>query len=434
MSELDDFEAKVRQQIKLLSAPDAKTRRKAAAWLGEAGDPNAITRLKQVYEEDPDRKVREAAAYSLGMFRALQIGMAGKDSERVYELLENIALRGKMGGRVPIPVGFFKRLLVALLVSLVILAAFNFIIWPQYEDEINGFLGLSDSAVALGNPSATGRDALVAEVEAFAAAIREDAITLQTQYTSVQTGAELDCAIAFNNPISYDTGSMGENDDLAAIAILLNGQILNLVTAKAPYNQACANPESAPAPDQLVGPQSTLSNLLAEVTTIEADLAAAASGEAPASEVDSDVPETTPDAAEPEAEPTTAVDEVGVVPLFAILDEVRSARGAVTLLAAFWEGASDNLAASGCNEPTPTIPENYVVPPNVRITADLQLAVDLINSGLAFTRQGWDLKQSACASGDLLNNRESGLMLATNAGISFDSAETKLNQVLEAGR
>jgi hypothetical protein len=42
------------------------------------------------------------------------------------------------------------------------------------------------------------------------------------------------------------------------------------------------------------------------------------------------------------------------------------------------------------------------------------------------------LKQQACAAGDLLNNRENGLMLVTNAQISFDSAETKLNQVLEA--
>ena len=46
MSELDAFEANVRNYIKLLSSPDAKVRRKAAAWLGEAGDPNAITRLK----------------------------------------------------------------------------------------------------------------------------------------------------------------------------------------------------------------------------------------------------------------------------------------------------------------------------------------------------------------------------------------------------
>jgi hypothetical protein len=119
--------------------------------------------------------------------------------------------------------------------------------------------------------------------------------------------------------------------------------------------------------------------------------------------------------------------------LFTIIDEARSTRGSVTLLQTFWEGASASPDAAGCNEPIPEIPDDYVVPPNVRITADLQLAIDLVNSGLAFTRQGWSLKQQACTAGDLLNNRENGLMLVTNAQISFDSAETKLNQVLEAG-
>src|SRR5690606_17805994 len=128
------FESNVRQNIKLLSSPDAKVRRKAAAWLGEAGEPSAITRLKQVYETDPDASVRQAAAYSLGMFKMLEQQMDGPNSERVYELLEDVQMRGKMGQRARIRTGCLMRLLVALLVSLAIILAFNFVIWPQYEE------------------------------------------------------------------------------------------------------------------------------------------------------------------------------------------------------------------------------------------------------------------------------------------------------------
>jgi HEAT repeat protein len=52
MPDLDAFEAEVKGKIKQLSSKDAATRRKAAAWLGEAGDPTAITSLAQVYKND----------------------------------------------------------------------------------------------------------------------------------------------------------------------------------------------------------------------------------------------------------------------------------------------------------------------------------------------------------------------------------------------
>ena len=78
---LEAFEENVRDNIKMLSAKDAKTRMKAAAWLGEAGDPTAITMLKQVYKDDPDPKVRDTAKYSLGMFRKLEEAL--KAAERM---------------------------------------------------------------------------------------------------------------------------------------------------------------------------------------------------------------------------------------------------------------------------------------------------------------------------------------------------------------
>src|SRR4051812_10181241 len=92
---LEAFEEHVRDNIKMLSSKDPKTRMKAAAWLGEAGDPTAITMLKQVYKDDPDSKVRDTAQYSLGMFRKLEESLK-TDEDRVQKLLEDVAVRGKI--------------------------------------------------------------------------------------------------------------------------------------------------------------------------------------------------------------------------------------------------------------------------------------------------------------------------------------------------
>lgn len=129
------FEASVNKHIKLLSAPDAATRRRAAAWLGEAGDPKAITRLKQVYEDDDDAGVRAAAGYSLSMFRALERALADdKRQAKALKLFEDIVHKNKMGRRTRVPRGCLRQLAVALVTSLVILLAFNFVAWPLLLD------------------------------------------------------------------------------------------------------------------------------------------------------------------------------------------------------------------------------------------------------------------------------------------------------------
>jgi hypothetical protein len=270
MSELDAFEVKVRQNIKLLSSPDAKARRKAAAWLGEAGEPSAITRLKQVYEEDPDASVRQAAAYSLGMFKVLEREMNGPDGDRVMDILEDVQLRGKMGHRAPVRTGCLMRLIVALLVSLVIILAFNFVIWPQYQDQIRDTLGVE--APARGGDSDDRDVAAPATAETalgtLLANIRADATLLQNQYTNP---SELNCDAVFANPTPYTTTDTA----LADLATRLNGQIVQLVTAKAPYIQACASSSPALTAEQAAGPQAALEAILTELTSIETDLSAA---------------------------------------------------------------------------------------------------------------------------------------------------------------
>lgn len=267
MSELDAFEAKVRQNIKLLSSSDPKERRKAAAWLGEAGEPSAITRLKQVYEEDTDASVRQAAGYALGMFKMLEQKMNGPDSERVLDMLEDVQLRGKMGHRTRFSTGCLTRLLVALVVSLAIILAFNFAIWPQYEEQIRDVLGVEAPVTAAADETDTAA-APASDAEALAAlvaALRADATLLQTQYANPEA---LDCAAAFSNPTPYTAA----DEALADVATRLNGQVVQLITAKAPYNQACTDGSAALTAAQVAGPQAALEIMLTELAAIETDL------------------------------------------------------------------------------------------------------------------------------------------------------------------
>jgi hypothetical protein len=320
--------------------------------------------------------------------------------------------------------------MVGLLVSLLIFLAFIFLIWPQFESEINAALGLQTVADAgTGSQTALSREAVIVGIETLLGEIKNDATTLQAQYTAVLTGGPLDCATAFSNLVVYDINQATGHDDLLAIATGLNGQVLSLVTAKASYNQACPDNAASVTADQLTGPQATLADLQTALAVIETELAVA-KGEQVAPTPTAEI------APGPTAELQGEVGDPGshLTPLFTILDESRSSRGMVTALVSFWEGVSNNPVASGCNEPIPTVPESYVLPEVDAQTADLKLAVDLINNGLIFARQGWNLVGTACASGDLLNNRENGLLLANNAQIAFNTADSALNRVRESLR
>lgn len=130
-TEIEAFVADVQEHIKELRRGDVATRRKAAVWLGEAGEPSAISALRDAYLGDDDPQVRDAAAYSLGMFRALQRGLEGENSDAIFERLEEIAVTRNFGRRLRFSVRAMSRVLVGLLTSLVILLVFTLVLWPS---------------------------------------------------------------------------------------------------------------------------------------------------------------------------------------------------------------------------------------------------------------------------------------------------------------
>ena len=411
MSELDIFEARVRDNIKMLASPDAKTRRQAAVWLGEAGDPSAITRLRQIYEEDPDSKVRAAAAYSLGMFRALEEGLAGPQQEAIVEQLEDIALKGKFGRRSSLPRGLLAKLVLGLFVSLIILLAFNFVIWPQIRDEVGG------SGPAAATSAEPTSPPPVTDLDGYLALVRDDVEALRAQYVRVIGGDTVDCAVSFNRPAPFAASSAAEN---TAIADDVNRIRAEFDSALAAYESACRveNPVTLTAAD-VAAP---LATLVAASASLSADLAAL-NGEAPIVEP--------PPAEEPTPEPAGADLRPVVVALLGIMDEMEAPRGPTALLNTYWVDIRDTGSTAGCSSPVPTIPADYILSSELAGQNEtLKLVVDVVNTGLGLTRQGWEQFTAACASGRPLDSVEVGLSGARSAIGSFTLAREQLAALL----
>ncbi len=422
MSDLDAFEAKVRKNIKQLSSQDAKLRRESAAWLGEAGDPSAITRLRQLYEEDPDAGVRRAAAYSLGMFRALEAGLNSPEQEEVVQRLEDIALKNKFGSRSRIRGGGLGKLMLGLLVSLAILLLFNFLIWPQFGGQIAGMLG---GAAAVNVPPA-----LVARLEAA----QTDAQTLRAQYLSVLGGGNVDCTTTFQQPAAY---TLGEATEFTDEVQTLNSAIADLETARGPFDQACSAEAVALTAAEISTPLGTALGKLGEVETALGLGQAAAPANTPAPTVAPDSVATDEAVVVPaeqatEEAPTPVPDmRPTVVALLDMIDEMQTPRGPTALLNRYWEDIRDTGSTDGCSQPFPAVPENYVIPAELAgFSADLDLAVELVNTGLALTRQGWDQFIAACSSANPRESVDSGLQSARNATGSLNLAREQLNPLV----
>lgn len=266
MADLDQFDEQIFSYIKDLSAPDARTRRQAAIWLGEAGAPVAITKLRQLYlDEDEDPRVRSAAAYSLGMMRALEQALANPETEEQAMKGIQAVAEGKLGRRVPVPVRTVRYILFGMVISLLILLAFSFLIWPAIYDPT------AEDAPA---PQDVEAGDVRAEAVDLLRLLRADAAALQAQYQAVLGGGAVDCTAFFANPAPLLIADEAD-PALAAIAADLNMLQADLEAARAPYRAACGSDAAAPTTAE-VGPAlgSIANTITPGLDAVEAALAA----------------------------------------------------------------------------------------------------------------------------------------------------------------
>lgn len=415
--------------IDQLNSPDPAKRREAAYFLGEAAAADAVTALVDVYHHDDDRSVRQAAAYALGMFRAVEKDLKAGKQERVVSLLRQVEEEGKLGKRAPRRKWAFWFF--ALLVSLLILAALNLIL----PGLIGQDAGDSPAPVEVADVPAGSADraAALAEIRARFDQVRADTENLQRQFQAVLGGDALDCTAYFNNVGPYALNSaLGGQPDLAALTSQLNDVVTGLSSAKARYDDACFNDNPLPAQD--VGPVfALLVPAVQALPTLEAALQAA---EQPPTAIPVEptatlAPTEAPTSVVPPTEPVALADPLRHLPgLYSIIDNMTGSRGANTLLAQYWTDALSAGVTDGCNAAMPAIPADYVLPPeDAQAEPRLDEAVTLLNTGLNAVRDGWSDFAVACSARSLTQRAEAGLAAAQVANAAFQSAAAMLDLI-----
>lgn len=451
------LESRVQRALRDLASSSAAKRRDAAYFLGEAAHGDAIPTLISLYQTDKSPEVRKAAAYALGMFRAVEVGLRKKEEAKVTALLSQVEVAGKLGKRAPTA----KRLRTAggLVLSLGIL-----IVLFLFQGTIAGAL--------LGGK--TERSALLNGARAVFVTVSSDTRNLQTVFLNVISNQALDCAAFFNSPERYrytlDQRDASANPDIAAVTRQINAVGTSLTSALVPYSTACnGNPADFGSAQAGEAYRTLLVPVVPQLTELELELTTLAGAEPPKA-LFSVMPTTDPasippatalsvEVSPPTATPTTAgasdipvtvaVSEPPTVApeptlnvqrhlpdLYRIIDDVNGARGAATLLVQYWQDVNATGTTAGCDiSVPPPVPSNDVFIEEMEYaqSENLRQAVALINSGLAALRDGWVSFRFSCNSRTLEQDLSRNLATANTAQSAFLTANVFLDQVRSGG-
>jgi hypothetical protein len=449
-SQPNAFEAKIEQMIAQLRSKNAGKRREAAEFLGEAAAADAVPALVKVYQKDKNARVRAAAAYSLGMYKAIDKALKAGDEDEVVDLLKQIEEDGVLGKRAPI--GRTVKIMIGLLVSLIILGGLYL-----YRGDLKGRLVGSTNSHAV----------LVADVQHAFDLIQSDTRNLQTELLNVIQNQPLGCIAYFNDSVSYnlDPADRYSFPDIASIVADLNTAQSSFTSAKARYDDACKNNRAGFDSTEANQTFQMLLPALQSLDKIDAEITAAAAAEptpTPAPPTEVPQPTTVPATAAPGATavPGATVPAGGTTPniplqtlaptvaisdqakadikaqrpaLFNIVDDVTSTRGASTLLVQYWQDVQKAGSTQGCASPAPDIPNPvFIAEADLQVSQDLRDAVQLINSGLSALHTDWTNFQFACNSNNLPQQVAKELPNAQVAASSFAAAAIKLQEVQDS--
>lgn len=445
------FEALVDQKMRLLLTrkADANQRRDAALWLGESGAPKAITALRKIHRGEKDKRIRDAAEYALGMFKALDLAIEREPGEQVtealqrdenkaiYEMLLNIALKGDMGRRKRIPTSALIRIQMFLVALLIVLGVLNALVLMS-DSDTPGTTQLR--ALGQANTGSPALDAL-ADLRIVLGDVRADAQTLQRQLNAINAGETPDCAVTFINRPLYRVSPSVQTDypNIGILANRLGATSNNVATALTAFTEACVSGQPL-ATDYVSETLATLQTIIDEDLPSIAEAISAAEAAVPP--VTTDTPDTeeiiveteapTPEP-EPTPEPTTSIDRatlnLHLRELYAIINTATEGRGALTLLGQYWADAARAGTTDACRLTAPNIPQPYAVPEEVmQLVPQLRTVSEEINDiGLTLLRQGWTLFTTSCTNGTLSQNAATGQIIVQNVTDAFNSARQTLD-------
>ncbi len=446
------FADEIQANIELLSSKSAADRRQAAYFLGEAAAADAVPDLIELYQKDKDASVRAAAAYSLGMFKAIDRALADGGEQQVTQLLHQIEDDGELGSRAH--TGRSIKIFVGLLLSLAVILVVYFGFQAKIKARLFG--------------STHTRAAVVTDLRHSFDMVNNDTRTLQGELINVISNQPLGCVAFFNNAPSYHADPVDAEvfPDLAALGSRLSDIQTSLAEAKARYDAACNNGAAfgvteardtftmlTPALQNLVPLQADLAQAEASVPangTNGGAVPVTAPTNVPAAPTNAPAAADTPSAPTPvgslqpgvELQPTTPpvvgsnVDpKTQLAALYNLVDDVTAPRGASTLLLQYWTDVKNSGSTTGCDIGSfPPVPNTIFIPEEyLQGSTNLRNAVQLINNGLAALRDGWKNFQTSCSQRSLTTDAPAGLANASVVANSFEAAKTLLDRVQSGG-
>lgn len=427
---LERFQVNVKQAMRVVSNENGSVnnRIKAARWLGESGEPTAITALRQAYLNSPDKKIKKVAAESLGKFRALQESLDDPDQVAdVGQLLQDIIFKGQVGSTSG-AVRTVRRLQGLLVITFVLLmgvgvmASAGLLKDPNTLPTVVPTLSPQPTALPTIPPIdflgdlLTMHDNLVFDAELLAERFQ----------LSIQ-GRDLGCDVTefraldeYAPPEGFIPNSfpyVGEFIDK------LNTAQAELAVFRAIYDNACEtitpiSPEEADIQWGLLIPLQAQLNTEFVVLLENPDFIP---GETVATPTPRPSPTPFPT---PTIEPSLINDIIRNVEFN--IDDMNLERGKNTLLIQFWADLEVAGTTDACRDEIPLLPADYGITEEERLDFPIDLinAIESYNLGMALSRESWLLFEAACASES--PSIQPGKSKAELAQTSFSGATTSL--------
>jgi len=447
---IEKHNEKVDRSIAALRSRKAPTdvRVEAALWLGESGEPRAITTLRRAYQKDKDKAVQRAAKEALGQFKALQIAMESDDEDDqqlVNDLLEGVILDGKRGKRLGVRPGTLWAIQGVLLIVGMALLGAGLLLGGSGGGTVDppAVAAGSDNGDAPAAPTLDPNDllAIYAQLNQQHQSLTADATLLSTQVREITQGFGQDCdleAFIQTQPYSLPAGfDNTTNVEIATAVAQFNAIQSDFSTIANDLRQSC-NTQIPLSSEQA----------LAHLDSIIADQRELVALPELWADVDlSSVPTPTPEpSATPEPTAThTPIPTVDPAALreqitaldFIIDDMITGVRSKNALILQYWRDVQSAGSTLACNDTAPSIPADFVLPNNPALEnapPQLATAVQQVNLGLQLSRQSWDLFFSSCNSEALGANATTGLSAAEAAQTSFEQARNSLDQIRSLAR
>lgn len=434
---VEAYKAKTQENMQIIVKPkqfDKDKRLEALRWLGEAGNPDAIPALLKVYYKDKTPGMKEEAAYALGQFKALDLEYDDLEIEEdARNRIDDIILYGKYGKR-----GGAGGLIVAevlLVILAIILFALGFVLMQTVGVERANTRATNESATLTAQPTATPdtEDLVRSQLQDYYEGLVADANFFQQQLAVATREESIDCETTLANPQAYTLSPMWENDpQFSAVVNELNGLRGQMADVRSAYTSACETLQPISRADALDFGGTILS--IQQGLGIVRDLLNSAGIEVTEQVfmTSTPAPTATSDVSEPTATVDTSDLSIPILELERLIDQMTDLQGATTRTIFNWQQVvdTDQLYLSGCNQPEPSIPNDYVLADAFAATsANLDSAVVNVNTALQLTRTANSAFYAACESGELPENIQAFFDQASLANTAFNSARNNLNAI-----